>query len=80
MGPFVETPRRQGDGAALEEYLPPDSSAIIAIVDDEYLDRIQAALTKASKKVSKAIDKGDYDKLKKALEDAGHSVGDAIDS
>ena len=56
------------------------SSAIIAIVEDEYLDRIDRALAKSSKKISKAIDSGDYDKLKKELAAAGYRIDDAITS
>lgn len=67
-------------GVALQEYLPPGSSAIVAIVEDEYLDRIDKALAKSSKKISKAIDSGDYDKLKKELADAGYRIDDAATS
>jgi len=67
-------------GVDLEEYLPAGSSAVIVLVDDTYLDRVEHALTKATKKVNKAVDKGDYDELTKALEDADTSVSKAIDS
>lgn len=67
-------------GVALQEYLPPGSSAIIAIIEDTYLDRIDRALAKSSKKISKAIDSGDYDRLKKELEDAGYRIDDAVTS
>ena len=48
-------------GVDAQEWLPADSSAILAVVDDLYLDRIDAAFEKATKKIGKAIDKGDYD-------------------
>ncbi len=65
-------------GVDLEEYLAPGSSAIVAVIDDVYLDGIDRALAKSDKKISKAIDSGDYDKLKKAIEDSGVEVEDAI--
>ena len=67
-------------GVDLEEYLPAGSSAVIVVVDDTYLDRVDHALTKATKKINKAVDKGDYDELTKALQDADTSVSKAIDS
>ena len=67
-------------GVELDEYLPPGSSAIVAVVDDVYLDRLASTIGKADKRVSKAIDSGDYDKISKAIADAGDDVTDAIDS
>jgi hypothetical protein len=49
-------------------------------VDDQYADRVDAALAKSNKKINKAIDSGDVDKLSKALTDAGYDVSDAINS
>ena len=67
-------------GVDVEEYLPPDSSAVIVVADDIYADRIDKALTKSSKKISKAIDSGDYEKLEKELKAADKRVSDAVDS
>ena len=67
-------------GVDLDEYLPDGSSAILVVLDDEYLDGVQNALTKADKQVNKAIDSGDYDDLKKALSKADTEVDDAVDS
>jgi len=67
-------------GVELEEYLPPNSSAVVVVVDDVYLDRIGKALAKADKRISKAIDKDDYGQLQKALEKSEAEVTDAIDS
>ena len=39
-----------------------------------------AALSKAAKKISKAIDKDDYEQLRKAVEAGRKDVGDAIES
>jgi uncharacterized membrane protein len=67
-------------GVELEEYLPPNSSAIVVIIDDQYLDRVAKALTKADKRINKAIDQDDYDKLEKALDKSADQIGDAVDS
>ena len=67
-------------GAELDEYFPPNSSAVVVIVDDKYLDRVEASLTKADKKISMAIDSDDADKLQKAISKSADSVDDAIDS
>jgi uncharacterized membrane protein len=66
-------------GVELEEYLPPDSSAVVVVVDDVYLDRVEAALAKAVKRISKAVDSGDYDKLSKALEKSEDQVSKAVE-
>lgn len=65
---------------ALEDYLPPGTSAIVAVVEDTYLDRIDRALAKSTKKINKAIDKQDYDKLEKEVANAQERIGDAIES
>ena len=62
------------------DWLPPNSSAIVAVVDDQYLDRVEAAVEHATKKVNKAIDKGDYDAVVKAVNKGGEKVVDAVDS
>jgi uncharacterized membrane protein len=67
-------------GVELEEYLPPGSSAVVAIVDDVWADKVGAALVKADKRIDKAIDKGDYDELEKALAKSSDEVSDAITS
>jgi len=67
-------------GLDAQEWLPAGSSAIVAVVDDLYLDRVDKAVTKAVKKVDKAIDKGDYDKVVKALDEGGQKVVDAVES
>ena len=67
-------------GVDVEEYLPPGTSAVIVVADDTYADRIDHALAKSIKKINKAVDKGDYDKLEQELEDADKRVSDAVDS
>jgi uncharacterized membrane protein len=67
-------------GAEIDEYFPPNSSAVVVIVDDKYLDRVEASLGKADKKISKAIDSDDAEKLQKAVSESASDVDDAIDS
>jgi uncharacterized membrane protein len=80
IGELVKRHEEKKIGVDVEEYLPPGSSAIAVVIDDRYLDRVENALTKSTKKVSKAIDSGDYDKIKKAINDAGYNVDDALES
>jgi len=61
-------------GVDAEQWLPPGASAIVAVVGDEYLDRIDRAVNKASKKVTKAIDKGDYDAVVKAVNEGDEKI------
>ncbi len=67
-------------GVDIEEYLPPGTSAVIVVVDDMYLDRVDKALAKSTKKINKAVDSGDYAQLTKALRDADKTVSGAVDS
>ncbi len=80
IGGLVKRHEEKELGVDIEEYLPPGSSAVIVVVDDTYLDRVDRALSKSSKKVNKAVDSGDYDKIRKALEDADDNVSGAINS
>jgi uncharacterized membrane protein len=65
-------------GVDAQEWLPAGSSAIVAVVDDLYLDRVEAAIEKADKKVSQAIDKGDYDAVVKAVNEGDEKIVEAI--
>ena len=67
-------------GVDVEEYLPPGTSAVIVVADDTYADRIDRALTKSTKKINKAVESGDYEKLEKELEDADKRVSKAVDA
>jgi len=64
-------------GVDAEEWLPVGSSAIVAVVDDLYLDRIDKAVGKATKKVTKAIDRGDYDAVVKAVNEGDEKIIEA---
>ena len=67
-------------GVELDDYFPPNSSAVVVVVDNKYLDRVEAALVKSSKRISKAISKGDYDKLQDAISKSGDEIADAVES
>ncbi len=67
-------------GVELEEYLPPGSSAVVAVVDDRWADQVEAALVKSDKRLNKAIDAGDYDELQKAMAKSDAEVSNAVTS
>ncbi|MDL9979529.1 DUF1269 domain-containing protein [Microbacterium sp. ASV49] len=67
-------------GVDVDEYLPPGSSAVVAIVDDKWADKVEAALTRSEKRISKAVDKDDYEKLQEAIEKSANDVSGALDS
>ena len=67
-------------GVELDEYLPAGSSAVVAVVDDMYADKVEGALVKSDKRINKAIDKDDYDALQKAISKSADEVSDAITS
>ena len=52
----------------------------MAVVDDLYLDRVDRAIAKASKKVTKAVDKGDYDAVVKAVNEGDEKIIEAAES
>lgn len=80
VGELVKRHEEKELGVDADEYLPPGSSAIVAVVDDAYLDNVERALGKADKKISKAIDSGDYDKVKKAVQKSEGKITDAIEA
>jgi uncharacterized membrane protein len=67
-------------GVDVDEYLPPGSSAVVAVVDDKWADKVERALEAAEKRITKAIDSGDYDKLQEAIEKSVNDVSDAAES
>ncbi|MBM7506123.1 DUF1269 domain-containing protein [Agromyces aurantiacus] len=79
-GKLAERHDEKKMGVELEASLPRGSSAIVAVIDDRYLDRIDAALEKAQRKIDKAIDREDYEALEKAIAEGGESVARAISS
>jgi uncharacterized membrane protein len=80
IGGLIKKHQEKELGVELEEHLPPGSSAIVAVVDDVYLDRLASTITKADKRMTKAIDSGDYDKVKQAIQKSADQVTDAFES
>lgn len=80
VGAIMKRHEEKQIGLDAEEWLPANSSAIVAVVDDLYLDRVDAAVAKAVKKTNKAIDKGDYDAVVKALNEGSDDIAKAVDS
>lgn len=80
LGHFTKKHEEKELGVELDEYMPPNSSAVVVIVDDKYLDRVEASLTQADKRINKAIDSDDADKLEKAISDSSADVSDAVAS
>ncbi len=67
-------------GVDVEEYLPPGSSAVVAVVDAVYADKLENALVKSDKRINQAIDSGDYEELRKAISKSSAEVSGAITS
>jgi uncharacterized membrane protein len=73
-GALMKRHEEKSIGVNAEQWLPNGASAIVAVVDDQYLDRIDKTVAKASKKVTKAIDKGDYDAVVKAVNEGDEKI------
>ena len=67
-------------GVEVDEYLPPGSSAVVAVVDDVCADKVEAALVNLDKRINRAIDKGDYGELQKAIAQSSAEVSQAVAS
>ncbi len=79
-GKLVERHQERKLGLQLDETVPPGSSAIVALIDDRYLDRVERALTRATKRVEKAVEAEDYEELEKALDKSAKEVRSATES
>jgi uncharacterized membrane protein len=80
VGALAKRHEEKAIGVDAEEWLPPGSSAIAAVVDNLYLDRVDKAAGKATKKVSKAIEDGDYDAVVKAVNEGDEKIIEAVES
>jgi uncharacterized membrane protein len=78
VGEFRKKHEEKKLGVDIEEYLPPGSSAVVAVVDDVWADKVEKALVKADKRINKAVDSGDYEKLEAALAQSDAEVADAV--
>lgn len=79
-GQLVRRHQEKKIGLELDEVMPPNTSALIALVDDAYADRVDHALSKAVKRVSKAVDKDDAEELEKALAKSEKEIAKAVES
>ena len=80
VGAIKKRHEEKAIGVDAEQWLPVGSSAIAAVIDDLYLDRVDKAVSKATKKVTKAIDSGDYDAVVKAVNEGDDKVIEAAAS
>jgi uncharacterized membrane protein len=80
IGALVKHHQEKEIGVDVDEYLPAGSSAVVVVAEDTYLDRVGSALGKATKRISKAIDSDDYDKVKDAVTKSAAQVEDSIES
>lgn len=80
IGAIMKRHEEKKIGVDAEEWLPNGSSAIVAVVDDVYLDGVDKAISKAVKKTNKAIDKGDYDAVVKAMNEGGDAIVKAVEA
>ena len=80
LGHFTKKHEEKELGVELDEYFPPNSSAVVVVVDNKYLDRVEAALVDSDKRVNKAISQDDYDKLQKAVSKSQDEVDKAVES
>jgi uncharacterized membrane protein len=78
LGELSKKHQEKKIGVDVEEYLPLGSSAIVAVVDDKWADKVENALVKSDKRINQAIDSGDYESLNKALAKSDAQVADAI--
>lgn len=62
----------------LDDYLAPGTSAVVAVVDDKWADRVEKALDRADKRISQAIDADDYEKLQQAIEKSADDIVEQI--
>ena len=67
-------------GVDVEEYLAPGTSAVVAVVKDKWADKVEKALIRSDKHISKAIDADDYEKLQKAIESSADDAIEEINS
>jgi len=80
LGKIKKNREEKQFGVDVDEYLAPGTSAVVAVVDDKWADNVEKALTRADKRISKAIDSDDYEKLRKAIEESADDIVEQINS
>ncbi|MFK4806465.1 DUF1269 domain-containing protein [Microbacterium sp. ZW CA_36] len=80
LGKIKKNREEKQFGVDVDEYLAPGTSAVVAVVDDKWADNVEKALTRADKRISKAIDSDDYEKLREAIDKSADDVVEQINS
>ncbi|GAB2837732.1 DUF1269 domain-containing protein [Microbacterium insulae] len=80
LGKIKKSHEEKQFGVDVDEYLAPGTSAVVAVVDDKWADRVEKALERAEKRISKAIDSDDYERLQKAIDESADDVIEQINS
>ena len=63
----AQAPRREENGRRSRAVPAAGILGGVAVVDDQYADKVEAALVNSDKRINQAIDSGDYDELQKAI-------------
>ncbi|MFE4727402.1 DUF1269 domain-containing protein [Microbacterium sp. NPDC056736] len=80
LGKIKKNHEEKEFGVDVDEYLAPGTSAVVAVVDDKWADNVEKALERSDKRISKAIETDDYEKLRKAIEESADDVVEQINS
>jgi uncharacterized membrane protein len=80
LGKIKKNREEKQFGVDVDEFLAPGTSAVVAVVDDKWADKVEKALDRSDKRISKAIDADDFDKLRKAIEESADDVIEQINS
>ncbi|MFE7843658.1 DUF1269 domain-containing protein [Microbacterium sp. NPDC057407] len=80
LGKIKKNREEKQFGVDVDEYLAPGTSALVAVVDDRWADKVEKALARADKRISKAIDSDDYEKLRKAIDESADDIVEQINS
>jgi uncharacterized membrane protein len=67
-------------GVDVDEYLAPGMSAVVAVADDRWADRVEKALVRSDKRISRALDSDDYEKLRRAIDSSADDVVEQLNS
>ncbi len=67
-------------GVDVDEYLAPGTSAVVAVVDDKWADKVEKALIRSEKRINKAIDSDDYEKLRKAIDESADDIVEQLNA
>lgn len=80
LGKIKKSREEKQFGVDVDEYLAPGTSAIVAVVEDRWADNVEKALERSDKRISKAIDSDDYEKLREAIEKSADDIVEQINS